>query len=643
MTHEKEIAKKIISTGYFTSEIPNEFKSATLSENMDEIDLTVSKLSKRGLNKWCKLIDFSIPKGENFRRNLSVPHPLHYILLAQLIEEKWGELATHFSKSLFSLTTPQISEFSIIPKYNMSEMVNRRIRNLVSKKYILQADITRFYPSIYTHAIPWALHTKEIAKANQTDDSYYGNVIDKLIRNLQDGQTVGIPIGPISSLIIQEIIGTRIDDDFKTSYGCELVGFRYTDDMEYYFATLEEAERALNILNKTLKNYGLDLNYSKTKIVKIPQVLESEWLYFFKKYKFRIIKNNKKLAIQTQKTDIKEFFSMVFKYKVQLNEKGIINYAVKVLRNVVIYVENWDMLESLLLQSILVDASIIPTVFETIESHKYKGYPLDYEKIKDFINVLIKDNIELKNDFEVSWALSFAKNLEITIDEDVSKLLLESDNGIINILVMILHTNNLLIGTLDFSYYKSLFTEDALYDNQWLFCYECCMHNWLGKDKKDIHIKDDKFFSQLLDSNVTFINPIYSEVLEKAKDSLISLCVSHYSLDMKNLEPEEIISRVIKKYSFSLGSYLTGELNNKLGIEINKIESSKETQETAIEIETKAETEKEKEKEKEKETQIETETEDKIIKDEDDWLSNFFITNINKSTNIITSELNRDY
>ena len=102
MIDKKDISKKIIKSGYFASQIPCEFNSTILSDNIDKLDLSKSKLSKNGLNKWCKLIDFSIPKGENFRRVLSIPHPLHYILLAQLIEEKWKELESHFLKSQFS-------------------------------------------------------------------------------------------------------------------------------------------------------------------------------------------------------------------------------------------------------------------------------------------------------------------------------------------------------------------------------------------------------------------------------------------------------------------------------------------------------------------------------------------------------------
>ncbi|MGW6666644.1 RNA-directed DNA polymerase, partial [Peribacillus sp. NPDC055009] len=283
MSVDKDIAKQIVSQGYFSKEIPCEFTSFFLGEHITEFDLSKSKLSNNGLKKWTKLIDFSIPKIDNFRRIISIPHPLHYILLARLLEEEWEFLNKHFIKSQFSLTTPKRSDDgSIEPKYEMSEKINIRLSNLVTKKYILHADITRYYPSIYTHSISWALHTKEVAKSNTKDkgDRYIGDKIDTLVRNMQDGQTIGIPIGPVTSLIVQEIVGTAIDDDFRKEFGDSLKGFRYTDDMEYYFRSSDEAKKALNILNKILKKYELDLNMTKTKIIKIPQVIEPEWVYY---------------------------------------------------------------------------------------------------------------------------------------------------------------------------------------------------------------------------------------------------------------------------------------------------------------------------------------------------------------------------
>ncbi|WP_160804471.1 hypothetical protein [Virgibacillus halodenitrificans] len=98
MLEEKEVARKIILNGYFADQIPSEFKSNALSRCVDNLDLSKSRLSKKGLNKWCKLMEFSIPKTDNFRRTLSVPHPLHYILLARLIEENWGGIGSAFFK-----------------------------------------------------------------------------------------------------------------------------------------------------------------------------------------------------------------------------------------------------------------------------------------------------------------------------------------------------------------------------------------------------------------------------------------------------------------------------------------------------------------------------------------------------------------
>jgi hypothetical protein len=243
-----------------------------------------------------------------------------------------------------------------------------------------------------------------------------------------------------------------------------------------------------------------------------------------------------------------------------LNEKGILNYAIKALRNVVVFRDNWDIFEVLLLQSILVDSSIIPTVFETIEGYRYRGYPLNYERITEFINSLIKDNIELKNDFEVSWALSFSAKLDIHITEEISNILLKNDNPIINILVMILNSKKLLDGSVDFTYYESLLTEESLYDSSWLFYYECCIQGWLDKDKNSQHVKDDKFFGQLLSNDISFVNSTYSKVLEEVKGSVISLCLEYYKSTMKGMAAQDIMLKVMEDYSFSLESELIKEI-----------------------------------------------------------------------------------
>ena len=78
------------------------------------------------------------------------------------------------------------------------------------------ADISSFYPSVYTHTIPWALHSKAVAKKNKAkNDTYFGNILDGCSMGVQDWQTVGLPIGPDTSHIIAEIIGVAIDLQIK--------------------------------------------------------------------------------------------------------------------------------------------------------------------------------------------------------------------------------------------------------------------------------------------------------------------------------------------------------------------------------------------------------------------------------------------
>ena len=72
---------------------------------------------------------------------------------------------------------------------------------------MLTTDLSRFFPTIYTHSVPWAFHSKSVAKKNKNPTlKYFGNLLDLALRQAQDGQTIGIPIGPDTSHMIAEAI-----------------------------------------------------------------------------------------------------------------------------------------------------------------------------------------------------------------------------------------------------------------------------------------------------------------------------------------------------------------------------------------------------------------------------------------------------
>lgn len=142
----------------------------------------------------------------------------------------------------------------------------------------------------------------------------------------------------------------------------------------------------------------------------------------------------------------------------------------------------------------------------------------------------------------------------------------------------------------------------------------CCIQGWLGKDKNSPQVKDDKFFGQLLDNDISFVNSTYSNVLEEVKGSMISLCLKYYKSNMKGVGAEGIMLKVMEDYSFSLENNLIKEIKNQLEIKKNQIETE------------------------------EVEGTDRQLISNNSWLSEFLTTNnINETSRIGAFEFDNDY
>ncbi len=186
-------------------------------------------------------------------------------------------------------------------------------------KYKVEADISRCFPSIYTHAIPWALAGKEIAKQNSSNEEYY-NLIDSYTRKLNDNETYGILVGPHSSNLISEIILVKID--YKLSKKWKYI--RYIDDYTCFVSTEEEADEFITDLVKELREYNLSLNHRKTQKTKLPE-LSGYWIHQLQN-SIPNAKNNK-----TNFREVKSYLELAKKLTFQENNNAILNYAIKVI------------------------------------------------------------------------------------------------------------------------------------------------------------------------------------------------------------------------------------------------------------------------------------------------------------------------
>lgn len=235
----------LISRGFFHDRIIPALNAKDLAAIADELlqfadrDLTSQGKPKKAT----RCVQHSYPKRKLARRILSIPHPRNQILVAKEVVAHWPEMRAICSLSEVSLTRPIVSSVRALQgEYERKDEGVERTKRSVGSRYVLHADIARFYPSIYTHSIPWAIHGKE--NRQNKSSTLYGNQLDLWVRETQSKQTEGIPVGPDTSFLIAEVIASTIDRSLQESIG-PLRGTRYVDDYHLYFSSHSDAEKGL--------------------------------------------------------------------------------------------------------------------------------------------------------------------------------------------------------------------------------------------------------------------------------------------------------------------------------------------------------------------------------------------------------------
>src|SRR5438128_6532414 len=138
-----------------------------------------------------RCVTHSVPKRKHLRRSMSIPNPLHQCILSDEIATNWPSLAAFCVKSPLSLSVPKPSVDRALEATNdLGKHPLFRAQRSIGARYLLKTDIARFYPSIYTHSLPWALHGKSAARSDKKFN-LFGNRLDLWLRETQDKQTGG--------------------------------------------------------------------------------------------------------------------------------------------------------------------------------------------------------------------------------------------------------------------------------------------------------------------------------------------------------------------------------------------------------------------------------------------------------------------
>lgn len=473
----------LLARGYFPKELPPPFNTRSFGAFADTAPAAIHlNTTKKGMksNLTTQPAIHNLARSGTLRRKLSIPNPVNQYQVARAIVEGWKTVKTACALSPFSLTTPRYLKHgarAINPVSAFDAIPVARARSRTASRYLLTTDLSQFYPSIYTHSIPWALHTKSVAKAKQNDYTLLGNVLDLAIRNGQDKQTIGIPIGPDTSLVIAEVILSSVDS--RLGGAITKRGFRYIDDIGCGFRTIAEAEETLGQLQHLIGDLQLQLNPNKTRIIELPSEIEASWVPHLRLFAFRAS------SASAQRTDLVGYFGRAFELAAMHREDAILRYSVQRLRSVNILEKNWALYESLLLQCLSVEPGTAPAV--TGELYKYHlGMPLDLSRIAESLQQLIEDHAPLHHGSEVAWALWAAICLDCKLDAKIVEKALLAADPCVALCVLHARAKGLVLGIPDVSSLEALMHDKELIEGQWLLAYEANVKGWLpntgGKD-----------------------------------------------------------------------------------------------------------------------------------------------------------------
>ena len=207
------------------------------------------------------------------RRPLQVVNPEGYLNLCI-------HLTNLLKKTKFGLTNNKILNLRYkaakkdFDYYPHSVIQHQKNIDMLGYRYLIYIDISKFYPSIYTHSISWAVLGKNVAKSErlkQKKSSTYelADKVDAALRMLNDDQTKGIPIGATVFSVVAKLITDRLDielTDFLKINKIHASFSHYVDDYFVFCETESDANLLLSAFTNILNKYDLHLNDDKTRI-----------------------------------------------------------------------------------------------------------------------------------------------------------------------------------------------------------------------------------------------------------------------------------------------------------------------------------------------------------------------------------------
>ncbi|MBC8270202.1 MAG: RNA-directed DNA polymerase, partial [Rhodospirillaceae bacterium] len=288
---KKEFLSCLIATAYFPDEVPPVLTAHNFSQycrnDYSNFEPEQGRLGRLNTN----YETYTVPRTVEGRRNLAIVNPLAQLGLSLAItinKKAIGDIIHENGRTLYSIESDKESRkaFSGL-QFEKREEMDRKVLSV--SDYVLKADISRFFYTIYTHSISWAILGKEKTKDLFANDRqalrrHWSTKIDMSLQACQSRETFGVPVGPDTSRIIAELILAEVEkDDAFAQLVDGQPATRLLDDFLIGFDSESEAFKALGALRSALWKFNLQLNEDKTCVARSKTIHRERWKLEFEK------------------------------------------------------------------------------------------------------------------------------------------------------------------------------------------------------------------------------------------------------------------------------------------------------------------------------------------------------------------------
>ncbi len=466
-----------------------------------------------------KYIHYESIRNINVPRVLAIPDPIAYRNQCHALSQNWDELKEYFKEKtkdhnhkisrihirkidnalkVFETCYQNMDDIDLddYPELITNHLFEMNHKNfctddypepdlLIGKNYIVKADISNCFPSIYSHSIPWALVGKSESKSNQKDDTKWYNQLDIRTRNLKEAETHGILIGSHSSNLVSEIVLTSVDEVLASKYDY----IRNIDDYTCYLRTEEETEQFLIDLSYELKKFNLVLNHKKTEILKLPLASTEHWVRKINTFVFQDDDEDLKLS------EVRAFLDIALDLMKENKENSaILNYAIKVL-SAKPMTQN---AKSYFIKTMHHLVLIYPYLIPLLEEKVFTVFNVDKSEIEK-ISKNIFSIAEKKKLYEaMSYALYFGVKYDFKVTDDLYDVIEKNQDTVLMTLSYIhdLKFNNIPRNMKKYKKLAKILKNDI--EEYWLFVYEVLPKSllisyWKKMKEENISFIKDEF------------------------------------------------------------------------------------------------------------------------------------------------------